>query len=102
MNIDIERWIADYLGTALLAALAVFAWLSIVAQRLEKARGLSELCREARKIRDAQEKLYAAGKSAPLLEGSRRVEAGILALLARYGVEVKPAKVDVLKSAARR
>lgn len=90
MEIDVERLLAEHLVSALFAALAVFAWLTLVAHRLEKARGLTRLCREALRIRDLQERLQAAGKPAPLLDSSRRVEAGLRALLGRYGLDAAP------------
>ncbi len=98
MDIDVEGLLGEHLVPALFAALAVFAWLLLVAHRLEKAKGLAELCRKAGKIRGEQEGLRAAGKPAPHLEGSRRVEAGLRALLVRYGLEAGAAP----KPAARR
>ncbi len=98
MDIDVERLVADYAGPALFAGLAVFAWLSLVAGRLEKARGLVELGREALKLREGQERLQAAGKPAPHLESTRRVEAGIRALLGRHGLVAS----GVPKPASRR
>lgn len=91
MDIDVERWVAAGLWPALFAALAVFAWLSIVAHRLEKAKGLADLGREARKLREGQEKLKAAGKPAPHLARALGVEAEIRALLRRSGLEGGPA-----------
>jgi hypothetical protein len=90
LDIDAERLIADYLGSALFAVLGVFAWLAIVAHRAEKARGLIELCCEAVKMREGQEKLKADKKAAPFLEQTRRAEADIRILLRRYGLETAP------------
>ena len=90
VDIDIERLIADHLATGLFAALGILAWLLIVAHRADHARGLVELCRQAVRIREEQERLRAAGRPAPFLEGSRETETEVRKLLRRYGLEAAP------------
>ena len=71
---------------ALLAALAAFAWLALVAHRADVGRALVEVCRQAVAFRERQEKLAAGGKPAPFLDYARRAEAELRALLARQGL----------------
>jgi hypothetical protein len=70
---------------ALLACLAAFAWLAIVAHRADVGRSLVEACRQAVAFRERQEKLAAAGKPAPFLDYARRAEAEVRAFLVRQG-----------------
>lgn len=91
LDIDVERLIADHLGAGILSALALFAWLALVARRAEKARSLVDLCREAVRIREGQERLRASGRPAPFLERTRETEAAVRSLLRRYGLEAAPA-----------
>ena len=71
---------------ALLACLAAYAWLAIVAHRADVGRSVVEVCRRAVAFRASQEKLASAGKPAPFLDYARRAEAELRALLARQGL----------------
>ena len=70
---------------AVLAALAVFAWLALAAGRADAGRALVEVCRRAVELREAQEKLAAAGRPAPFLDYARRAERELRGLLRRRG-----------------
>jgi hypothetical protein len=74
---------APFVGPSILAGLALLSWLALVARGAEKRRSIIELLREALRLRAGQESLQAAGRPAPFLDRSRRLERELRAFLAR-------------------
>ena len=83
---DLERLIMAASGPLVFGGLAAFFFLSLVAYCHVKRRALVELLNQAVALREKQQELKNRTGEAPRLEGARRVEKGVRALLAREGL----------------
>lgn len=81
-----ERLISEYLVPLVIGGLAVFCYLALLARVHLRARVMIDLYREAGRLRKKQEEIRNREGDAPYLDKYRRLEQGLLNLLAREGL----------------
>lgn len=86
----IERLLATALWPLFFGGLAAFLFLALLAATHLRSRALLDLCRQAVKLREAQEETRKRIGAAPLLPRTQRFEKAVRDLLARDGLRPPP------------
>lgn len=87
---QIERFLATAFWPLVFGGLAAVCFLGILAYTHLRTRALLDLCRQAVKLREAQEEIKKRIGTAPMLGRVQQFERGLRDLLAREGLRPPP------------
>jgi len=87
---DIERFLSTAFWPLVFGGLAAFSFLGLLAYTHLRSRALIDLCRQAVKLREAQEEMRKRMGSAPFLNRCLRFEMGVRRILEREGLRPAP------------
>ena len=87
---DFDRLLATAFWPLVFGGLAAFLFLGLLAYTHLRTRALLDLCRQAVKLREAQEEIKKRIGSAPMLPRTQKFERALRDLLAREGLKPPP------------